>query len=427
MKNKRKFVRARPGWIVLVSSVALLVWSGMAGADIAAASVEQQPSIEASALLTEKLPLAGAGYKVRSPVVVDDFLGKFEIDTDWGLVQARGEELLAIRVGEVAALARLDEIEKSDVFAQALVNSAKSTGQGIVRVVTNPVDTVKGLPSGIGRMFKRTAGTVRAVATSVSDAAKGGDQNGGSGEGGGQDFAKELVGVNKARRTLAKSLGIDPYSGNPLLQSRLEELAWAAMAGGMTMSVVSGAAGSALSTVSRVDSLVWDETPVEIQQGLEKQLVAQGYEAESARAFLRNRWFTPTLQFALVGALDKFQKVEGAAGVLELATRIKSEAHARFLIQQLRMVTAHTTANDSVADLAALENLVVAHLVSGKTLVTMPVDFISWTGEIAEIDADPRPASGSGRIVISGQISALARAELQSRGWQISAGVGRPK
>lgn len=384
----------------------------------AGAEVEPQPTLEVSALISRDLALSGAGYRVRSPVLVDNFLGRYQIETDWGLIEARGSELLAIRIGEVAAIARLDTMRKSDVFAEALVDSAKATGNSVVRVVTNPVDTVKGLPSGIGRIFTRSAGTISGVARKVADTARG-DDDGAKGPGGAPDFAKEAIGLNKARRALAKSLGIDPYTGNPILQERLEELAWAAMAGGMTMSMVSSAAGPALSVVTRVDGLVWDQTPVEIRQTLEKQLLAQGFAEIPVRGFLRNGWFTPTLQVALVKALDKFAKVEGAVGVLELASRIESEAHARFLIRQLEMLGAAAEPEDPVAGLVQLDAMIAARTAGGKSLVAMPVDFIGWTSEVLEIDSDPVPSGGAGAIVVSGGVSERARKELLSRGWKV--------
>lgn len=39
------------------------------------------------------------------------------------------------------------------------------------------------------------------------------------------------LGFGSAKRALAARLGVDPYSGNPVLRERLDKLAWAATVG----------------------------------------------------------------------------------------------------------------------------------------------------------------------------------------------------
>lgn len=399
----------------------------------ALAAVETEPTLPADRLATPGSALSGPGWRVDSPVPVRGYLGQFTVRTPQGEVPAQGREVLAIRIAEIPALARLEEVSRRDVFAGAIADSAKATGRAVTRVVTNPGETIKGIPAGIGRLVKRTAGQVRNVAVAVGDAARRErDKDGGAaGEGGpgtaekARDFATELAGVNKARRAIAKSLNIDPYTGNPLLQDRLEDLAWASVAGGLSMDLalgaVGGLAGTVLSTTGQLDGLVWDLPPEDIRRRLEKELVARGAEPMAAREFLRNGAFTPTLQLAFVGALRDLGRPRGESEVLALATgAVRDEVHARFLVQQLRMLAREVGKDDPVVELLAFEASIGARSRGGVLWVVLPVDHLSWTEQVEAAAA----GRGKARLVVAGSVSDLARTELARAGWRVRAGAG---
>jgi hypothetical protein len=399
----------------------------------AAAAVESEPSLPTAALVPQGVPLSGPGYRVADPTPVRGYLGDFVVRlSDGREVRAHGSELLAVRVSEVPATFRLDEVSRGDVFAGAIAQSAKNTGRAVVRVVTNPVETVKGIPAGLGRLLRGTVRKVRNVAVAVGDATRRENDSGQAQTDAGAtatDFARELAGVNKARRALAKAMGIDPYTGNELLQQRLGGLAWASAMGGLSIDLalgaVSGLAGDVLSVTGRLDGLVWDLPPDEIRSRLEGELVQRGAEPMSAREFLRNGSFTPTLQLAFVGALRDLGRPTGEPEVLELATGIRGEVHARFLLQQLRMLSRHASRDDPVVALIAFEASVAARTRSGGLLVTLPVDHLTWTEQIEGLASDAtrqRP-----RVVVSGSVSTLARRELASAGWELAADAGLPR
>lgn len=402
----------------------------------ALAAVEKEPTLPAARLAAPGSALSGPGWRVDSPVPVRGYLGQFTLRTPQGDVPAQGREVLAIRIAEIPALARLEEVSRRDVFAGAIADSAKATGRAVTRVVTNPGETIKGIPAGLGRLVKRTAGRVRNVAVAVGDAARRErDKDGGAtGEGGpgaadkARDFATELAGVNKARRAIAKSLNIDPYTGNPLLQDRLEDLAWASVAGGLSMDLALGAfgglAGTVLSTTGQLDGLVWDLPPEDIRRRLEKELVARGAEPMAAREFLRNGAFTPTLQLAFVSALRALGRPTGEADVLALATGVQGEVHARFLVQQLRMLARHVPVDDPVVALEALEASIAATTRGGVRWVALPVDHLSWTEQVEQ--AAHGEASSASRLLVAGSVSDLARRELARAGWQVTADAGLP-
>jgi len=389
---------------------------------------ESEPTLPTQELAPASVALSGPGYAVGSPTQVKNFLGQFSIRSDWGAIDADGGVILALRVAEMPALAELDKISHTKVFADAIAESAGKTINGVVRVASDPVGAITGIPAGVGRLFARTADRVSSAASAMGATvrSKGGDAK--SAESVVTDYAKEFAGLNRARRALAKSAGIDPYTGNPLLRKRLEELAWASVAGAVPVtlatSAVSGVAGTALKVTRRLAGLVWDLSPDEIKQKLAPRLVALGNSPESSKSFLRNTSFTPTLQLSFVNALEGIGRVGGAEGLLRIAIGARSEAHALFLIQQLRMIRRDAGAKDPVRELIALDQSVVARLASGRRVLALPVDYFCWTEQVAELAGRADRERGQRDLVVAGIASPVLIQAARELGWRVSDRAG---
>ena len=397
------------------------------GSAAALPPTEPEPTLPTKELAPRSVPLRGRGYAVNSPTQVTNFLGQFAIRSEWGEINAAGGVLLALRVAEMPALAELDKVSHSQVFAKAIADSAGKTIAGVARVAGDPVGTITGIPAGVGRLFARAGDAFGKAASAISAGAKGQVDADAAGSAV-TDYAKEFAGLNRARRALAKSAGIDPYTTNPALQKRLEELAWASVAGSVPVSVatsaVSGVAGTALKVTRRLDSLVWDLTPDEIKKELEPRLIAGGNSPELAQSFLRNTTFTPTMQLAFVKALESIRPVAGEEGLLRIAIAVRSDAHAWFLIQELRMIRRHADRKDPVRELIALEQSVVAKLASGRRVLALPVDCFSWTARVEELAGRVGQDEGPRELIVAGIASPALKSAARELGWRVSDHVG---
>jgi hypothetical protein len=403
----------------------------------AAAGGEAEPRVPAAQLAPRGVALSGPNHRVVSPVQVTGYMGQYTVRTDWGDVPAAGGTILAIRVAEVRALGKLQEVTTTQVFTDAMAASARKTGEAVQRVVTQPVETVMGIPGGVERLLRRTARTVRSAANTVGDALSRDDNGAGSGTGEAKDeveqlvdFANEFAGVNRARREIARAMGIDPYTRNPLIQQRLGDLAYASVAGGMSFGLalgqVGGFAAEVISVTGKLDDLVWDASPADIREQLERRLVARGVDAATARGFLRTAAFTPTLQVDFVNALEALGRPTGEQDVIALAGRVRSEVHARFLIDQLRMLKRHGFEGDPTTGLVALEQSIAATTRRGRWLVALPVDRLSWAGAIADFASEASDLPQVRKVIVSGGVSDRARRELTRAGFTVVAGVGLP-
>src|SRR5437762_7980964 len=115
--------------------------------------VEPMPTLDAATLAPAGL-LNGAGYTVDASAPVVGYMGQFTLRAPAGTFRADGTEMLAIRVGELAAIAQLGQLSQTSVFADALGASAMKTGAAIGQAVMNPLETIAGIPAGLGRLFK---------------------------------------------------------------------------------------------------------------------------------------------------------------------------------------------------------------------------------------------------------------------------------
>ena len=125
---------------------------------------------------------------------------------------------------------------------QSLGRSATAPIRYGANLIVNPVGTVKNSLSGVANMFDRAGAS---LSDPNADRAS---------------TADSLLGVDDARRELAVSLGVDPYTNFPPLAQKLTDVASATAAGGLTVKaalavIPGGAAVMAVSGVSSIQSV----------------------------------------------------------------------------------------------------------------------------------------------------------------------------
>lgn len=349
-------------------------------------------------------PLEGPGYRIDSTVPVSGFEGQFTLKTDLGDVKADGTDLLQQRVNEVAAADKLEKMSSSDVFVAALAKSTSQSVEAVGRAVTHPVDTLEGVPAGLGRFF---GGIRKDVSDTVSD--------------GNASSVTESMGVGKARRQLAHQVGVDPYTTNPVVSSRLDSLSKAAFAGGVSLdvafAVVTAGAATAISFTKTVSELAWQLPPEDIRARNQANLAALDVSQSTSDALLNNRTYTPTLALAFVEALKALGVKNGANDFTQLASGAVTEVEARFYVNQLRMAGAYKKQ-------ARIEKLEVAGKVGtmrsgAKLFVPMPVDYLSWTEGVKTAVEGPNFGEGERVAWFTGEASKRAREGLKEARWSI--------
>ena len=115
--------------------------------------VYENPGIlSAHEILPSEL-LEGEHYKVMEEVATYDLTNRFTILSTFGPFEAIGEDMLRIRIQEILAIAVLQEIKKTKAFRDAAEQAAMSSFRGAKNLITHPVNTIGGVPKGVGRLF----------------------------------------------------------------------------------------------------------------------------------------------------------------------------------------------------------------------------------------------------------------------------------
>jgi hypothetical protein len=411
-------VGARSKILVLLSLTASLA---------AAASYETPRPLKASDLLPAAL-LQGPRFKVQDAVGVDGYMTSFTVQSDFGPFVAGSREMLEVRILEVYALAKLEDVSRSEVFAKAFAASAKKKGAAVAQVVTNPVETAEKVPEGVGRFFKGVGKAAKQGADAATDAVKKDDKPAESSQKPDtkeqvEGAAKDLAGVNRAKREWAKKLGVDPYTTNPVLAKKLDDVAWAAYAGGLTLSIVMPPIPG-LTVVEKTSDLVWSTPPQDLAQQNDAKLKVMGVPEETRKAFLQNRAFAPVLQAGIVTALDSLAGVAGRVEAVTLATRqAKSELDARFYVRLAQMLADHHQKVAPLASLISRNRIFLGKAKAGGLVVAAPLDYLFWTAQIEEFSSAPELRVPERNLLLLGRASPTAKAQLTAAGWSVKEGV----
>jgi hypothetical protein len=399
-----------PAVLVLATSLAAL-----AGPP---ASYETVSVLKASDLAPARL-LAGPRFNVDEPVSMTTLQPRFVIRSDFGVFEAHGRDMLAIRVHEMAALDQLDKTSKTEAFVKAAGSAVARPVKSAANMVTHPVETVTGLPDAAGRFFDRMS----AGARSVAKASEGTDSTAAVTQriGG---LTADVLGYEQERRALAKRVNVDPYTTNQVLADKLDELAWVAFSGriGINTAVAVVVPYSlAISATTVTNDLVWDMKPGDLIVTNDKKLAAMGIPDSARAALLQTRWYSLTMLTSLVTSLERLGGVRGREHVVAFASTAPSEERARLIVGAVEMFARHHAGVEPLAQLSA-PGPIVARTRSGATLVAAPLDYVAWTEPVAAFARRPDLAAKARTVWLTGTLTPQARRGLAAAGWALREG-----
>ena len=120
----------------------------------AEAVFEELPELKASEILKPEL-LQGPHFVVRDPVPTGSGMNQFTIDSDFGVFEADGNEMLLQRLKEIDAIARLQEVSRTDEFKKSLVAAAKSPLNSARNIARDPAQAISNVPKGVMKFLFR--------------------------------------------------------------------------------------------------------------------------------------------------------------------------------------------------------------------------------------------------------------------------------
>ena len=325
--------------------------------------------------------------------------------------------MLLRRVNEIDAIARLRGLPDRRI-KNALVKAAKSPLNAAKNLVKDPVNTIKNAPKGVMKFMNRAGESIKSIGKKTE-----------TGEVDGSN-AQQIIGFTDAKRKVALSLGVDPYTSNATLQKELDGIAWATFAGGAVFKVgtmpIGGAAGAALTTVElsgNLQSMLAEKSPGDLKVLNRKSLVAMGASEKEANQLLENNAFSPTAQTAFVLNLKSLEGVENRRAFIKLAGQTSSnEADAIFCVQTAALMSKLHKEKKPLARIALIGDFPICIAKDGTVIVALQWDYAAWTptaDKFAQaLKAQAKPESTC-LVAITGTVSARLRQELEARHFQV--------
>lgn len=397
--------------VFVIASISLVV-----GAESSATQkYEQLPQLRASAFLPPNL-VQGLDFRVNDKVVNDGVLNTYTIESSFGQFTAVTTAKLRQRIGEVHALRQMEAVRQSDTFKKSLVESGKDTLETAKQIVTDPVGTASGAVSGVRKAFGRAGEALFGSRRSEAEDSR----------------FESFIGLSNTKRSFAFDFGVDVYSDNEILQDRLDELARASYAGGLTysaaLSLVPGGVGIAISATGMTqlaNDIYRTTAPADLRIMNRQKLNSIGVRKDATETFLDNAIFSPREQTELVLALERMPETKKRELFVLFAALTDDRDMAFFRQRQAQMYAGYNKMVSPIDTFIAFGDFVGARTKHGHIVFNVPVDYLVWTEWMANVvdGIDQLVATMPGvvakEIVLAGTLTSHARQQLGVRGWVV--------
>jgi hypothetical protein len=369
--------------------------------------------LKASEVLPQNL-LTGPNYKISATVVNDGLVNTYQLETKYGALTVESSGLLLIRINELRAIDKMEQLKKTDVYSDALKKSATAPIKTAEGLVTDPVATTTGAVSGIGRWFGDVG---RSISSDDPYQA---------------NVLKTASGYASAKRQLAYEFGVDPYSRYQPLQKSLDEIGQTAGAGGLTaklaFAAIPGGAGTVISmsgTTADMRALVRDKSPAELDKINAEKLKGMRIPESLAKVFLKNPNYSPQEKTLLVGELATMSRVKDRAIFITTASLANQESVALFMRLRAQLMALYSAKKGAVERFVEANGVPLLRTSDGTIVGIFPFDYVAWTPsldikEMAVSDAVKKMPGVKGKeLWIGGMVDPEARKALEARGWAV--------
>jgi hypothetical protein len=390
---------------------------------------------------------------VKNVAISDGYFISYTIASPFGEYNVEGRQLLEIRLGELAALAELDQLSSSKVFKDAALEAGEATLLAPVKLlektyerVSDPdkaVETLQSIPEGAEKLFSWAYGQVKGVTHSVRDAVDPGptptpdpyapDSSISGAWQTGKKFGLKYIGYSKREREWFKKLKVSPYTSNELLHSEVERVATVETAVGVGFKFIPGLGLlGQLSTVNhwyeRAEKLALFDEPSKITEKNIEELKKLGVDAALAKRFLQTKVYSPWSSRFIIASLTAIgSEVKGHTAFLTAACEATNEPSALYFVSVAEALEQLHT-RQKLRQIVSATHIPAGITERGKLILPLSVDYLFWTEEVAAIFQDFKKraaqdgAFSSTEILIRGSTSKLAQQQLTKLGAKVIVG-----
>ena len=279
----------------------------------AEAVFEELPELQASDILKPEF-LKGPHFVVREPVPTSAGMNQFTIDSDFGVFEADGNEMLLQRLKEIDAITRLQDVSRTDEFKKSMLAAAKSPLNSAKNIARDPAQAISNVPKGVMKFLGRAKETVENVG-------KGGDDQAGEGS-----RLKDAIGYSdKKERSRSKWESIhtpliqcckSSWTTSPGLRGPVDS----ASVSPLFQSVAQPKAALTVTNLnSTVEDLLREKSPSELEQINRAAFRAMGANASDIDRILHGGAFTPTQATTFAVHLKSLKNVANRGAFVKAA------------------------------------------------------------------------------------------------------------
>ena len=395
----------------ILAFIVLLICCGSAWAT---PQFQQTPILlKASELLPANL-IKGDNYRIAETVQNDGVINTYQLDTDDGFIFVESTAELLVRINELKALAKMNEMERSGVFKDSLISGVKAPVKLAGNLVTSPIQSSKDIVKGTG-------GFISNVGRSIFSRDPHQD-----------NVLKVALGYDATKRKFAYEFLINPYSDYDPVVLRLGTISKAAVTGGIlpraAMVAIGGTVGTALglsATAKSMKLLVRDNPPGALRKINKNKLIAMKVEPELIEIFLDNYNYDPETKTILVGELESMEGVQGRNFFIAAATLASEETSALLYRATAQMMAAYHRLVAPAVHIGTISGRPFLKNRDDMIVLPLPVDYIFWTETVAaKLQAFEngltRIKDVKGKEMwISGKVEHNAGTQFANRGWKI--------
>jgi hypothetical protein len=363
---------------------------------------------------------AGPDFTVKDPVVADGYMYRFTVASTYGPFHVTGTGALRKLEHEIWAIGQLKNVTKSEAFLKSLKDQAGKPLVFAKDVITKPVDTLTGIPKGVGRLFGN-------VATSVTTTRNPNQES----------RASEVLLVGSFKRDYATRFNVDPYSSNPVLQEELDKIGKAAAFGSWTASAamipISGPASSVITGTSlgkSFNNILATEPPSRIRIINEDKLKQMGIADDLAKRYLDQPVYTPTQNLLLVDSLSRLGAATGRDAYLNASLVAADEVEANFFVNMAQILRGYHETQGPITGITMVGALTVAQTKAGTAVIPFALDYGVWTANADKLSQNMKATykapgfNGNFELWVTGSLSPTAKQKLQARGFKAVDQVG---
>jgi hypothetical protein len=403
-------------WAGLIVAVALVI----GGAEVVGAAEYETPKNRSVKEVLPAKQISGPNFTVLDPVRADGYMYHFKVKSTYGQFQTSGLGALRKLEHEIWAISQLQGVTRSDAFLRSLKDQAGKPIAFAKDVVTNPGETLSGIPAGVGRLFSNVTSAV----TNTKDPS--------------QDSAtEELLLVGSFKRDYATRYEVDPYTSNAIVQHELEKIGKAAALGSWTASAamipISGVASSVITGTSLAKSfnnVLKAEPPTRIRVINEEKLRQMGIADDLAKRYLDHPVYTPRQDLILVDSLARLGAAKGRDAYLHAAMAAANETEANFFVNMAQILRGYHEKQGPITNITMFGPLTVAQTRAGSAMIPFALDHGVWTANADTITQGLKGKyrvqgfNGNFELWVTGTLSARAKKELVARGFTVAEQVG---